>query len=270
MNASTGRTAGLLDTSQSLAHLQWSQLLELQVAAFFATELKALLSSPGWRKASRVLDGGCGNGYYLSQLRAYFPDKDYSGVDLSREHIEAARSNPQLSGTKLLHANLFDLETEELFDAIMLRLVVQHLHGLQPLLTALNRLVAPDGSVFILEPDPSAFQTFPETPLFFSLLQSWERASATNRAQLAGLPVLLSKLDGWMMVQCERHIVPAAGSFGRHPFLQIFSLWLDIFQRSRVLDADFGDVRRELDAWAALPTAFCQVGFVLIELRRSA
>lgn len=269
MNASADRTAGLLDTSQSLAHLQWSQLLELQVAAFFATELKALLASPGWRKAYRVLDGGCGNGHYLSQLRAYFPDKDFSGVDLSREHIEAARSNPQLAGTKLSHANIFDLHTAEYFDAIMLRLVVQHLDGLQPLLTALNRLIAPGGSVFILEPQPSAFQTYPETPSFLRLLQSWERASATNRTQLASLPVLLSRVDGWKIAQCETHIVPAAGCLARHPFLQIFSLWLDIFQRSKVLDADFADVRRELDAWAALPTAFCQVGFMLIELQRS-
>lgn len=273
MNASSPKLNALLSTSESLAHLQWSQLLECQVAVFFASELQAYLSSPKWRNARRVLDGGCGNGYYLSQLRSYFPDKNFTGLDLSSEHMRAARANPALAGITLHEGDLLDFQPSELFDAIILRLVVQHLQGLEPIVAALNRLVAPGGSVFILEPDPSVFLTYPETPKFVNLLRCYEQATAatrSNRAHLQQLPALLNSIPGWSVVQSNSYTVPSSGQLKSHPLLQIFSLWLDIFQRSKVLDADFCAAREELEQWANQSAVYCQVGFMFIELRRMA
>lgn len=271
MNAPSPKLNALLNTSQSLAHLQWSQLLECQVAVFFATELQAFLSSPEWRNARRVLDGGCGNGYYLSQLRSYFPDKTYTGLDLSSEHMSAARANPSLADITLHEGDLLDFQPAELFDAIILRLVVQHLQGLQPVMAALNRLVVPGGSVFILEPDPSAFLTYPQTPKFLNLLRCYEQATTgtrSNRAQLQELPLLLNSIPGWSVVQSRSYSAPSAGQMKSHPLLQIFSLWLDIFERSKVLDADFSGAREELEQWASQSAVYCQIGFMFIELRR--
>ena len=36
-----------------------------------------------WRDAERVLDVGCGNGFFLNQLADAFPDKEYLGVDVN-------------------------------------------------------------------------------------------------------------------------------------------------------------------------------------------
>lgn len=268
MNA---RLSALLNTSAALAHLQWAQLLELQVEAFLPTELQALLSSSGWHKARHVMDAGCGNGYYLSQLKAYFPEKHYTGIDLSVEHIRSARANPTLAGVALHHADLLDFQPDVLFDAIILRLVVQHLQGLEPLLASINRMLTEHGSVFILEPDPSAFKMWPEVPKFTSLLHSYDQANTTaqtNRAQLRELPALLGALPGWQVVSSRSYIVPSAGSEKTALLMQIFSLWLDIFERSRALETDFGAVRHELNLWSEQCKTYSQFGFMFIELKR--
>ncbi len=53
-----------------------------------ATALQGLISS----QSLRILDSGCGEGYYLRSLSEKFPHHDYYGVDISKEAIKYAAS----------------------------------------------------------------------------------------------------------------------------------------------------------------------------------
>ena len=73
----------------------------------------------------RVLDIGCGNGYYLSLLREKFPEKDYSGLGLTKELINEANEQSTNSNEKIFHGDFLDSEITSEF--AIARLFFQHL-----------------------------------------------------------------------------------------------------------------------------------------------
>jgi trans-aconitate methyltransferase len=269
--ASKGAGNALLATETAIAALQWDSLLELQVATFLPYELHFLLSSASWEKARSVLDAGCGNGYYLAHLKRYFPDKALTGIDMSPELIAAARANPALSGASLHNVDITAFQPATPFEIVLLRLVVQHMQGFEPLFTALRRLVAPGGSVVIIEPEPSLFLNFPRTRRFEELLKAYAEETGKmqkNRAALHDLETVVGSLPGWRLNRNEVLMAPQVGPFASRPLMHIFTLWIDIFERSGALAFDFDGVRAELEEWSRRETAYSQLGLRFAEVAR--
>jgi SAM-dependent methyltransferase len=75
--------------------------------------------------SERILDIGCGPADILS----YLPDADYTGVDISREYVEAAKKRFKGKGRFLCHdVGLFTLEQERgTFDLVLATGVLHHL-----------------------------------------------------------------------------------------------------------------------------------------------
>ncbi len=266
----TSSDGSLLSTGNALSFMQWQLLLEHQVAEYWPYELEFLLASETWRNASRVLDVGCGNGHYLTRLISHFPEKNYAGIDISSEHISAAQSNPRLSGVAFTQADLSAFQPAEKHDVVLLRLVVQHLDGLQAALQSVRNLVHQDSAVFIIEPDPASFFNHPPTPKFAQLLIDYamsETVQAKTRANLSGIEKELSDLPGWRIEKAAHRIAPRVGPFSNASLLQIFSLWIDIFEGSKAVESDFDGVRQEIEEWASSPTAFNRLGLQLYELK---
>jgi SAM-dependent methyltransferase len=260
----------LLSTVDPESFMQWQLLLEHQVSTFWPYELNFLLSSDAWVKGHNILDVGCGNGHYLGYLRHYFPDKRYAGIDLSPQHIAAAKFNPQLVGVELSNASLADYRPSELFDVVMMRLVVQHLDDLDLTLAQVRRLVKPTGAIIITEPNPIVLMNFPRTPKFEKLLINYSNAKADtlkNQAKLNEFARQLGGVPGWEISQKAEYTAPSIGPFSGSSLLQIFSLWIDIFEKSKLVKADFQAVRDEINAWAASDKSFNRIGLQIYCLR---
>ncbi len=262
----------LLATTDPESFMQWQLLLEHQVSTFWPYELNFLLSSDFWIDSRNVLDVGCGNGHYLTYLHRYFPDKKYAGIDISAEHIASARSNPQLLGVELSNTGLSDYQPGELFDVVLMRLLVQHLDSLEATLAEARSLVKPTGTIIIIEPDPSRLMNFPQTPKFEQLLIDYAKSTAgvsRTRKRLNDLAGQLSEIPGWEISQSAEYIAPSVGPFSHSSLLQIFSLWIDIFEKSKAVQTDFQAVRNEIDAWADGDTSFNRIGLQIYCLRAS-
>lgn len=260
----------LLSTVDPESFMQWQLLLEHQVSTFWPYELNFLLSSDAWVKGHNILDVGCGNGHYLGYLRHYFPDKRYAGIDISAEHIAAARFNPQLDGVKLANTSLAEFRPSELFDVVMMRLVVQHLDDLDLTLAEVRRLVKPAGAIIIIEPNPLRLMNFPRTPKFEQLLINYANAKvdkSKSQAKLNELARQLGGVSGWEVDQKAEYIAPSIGPFFESSLLQIFSLWIDIFEKSNLVQADFRAVRDEINAWATSDNSFNRIGLQIYCLR---
>ncbi len=260
----------IVETRDPAAALRWNALLELQVAAYLPYEISHLLGSQVWAKAARVLDAGCGNGYFLSRLRQFFPEKDYTGLDISSELVEAARDNSGLHGVRIVHQDFFEFESDP-YDVVIMRLIVQHMAGLDRILERLNRLVTKGGTVFIVEPDPSVFLNYPRTPLFEKLLQDYvERTNSAglNRGRLANLFSNIEEEGCWRLRGDTTVVAPSIGPFENSSLAQIFSLWIDLFERVPGLNVSFASVRKEIDCWSSQNFAFNQIGIRFIELER--
>ncbi len=269
---SSNQNLEILSTDDAARALRWNMLLDLQVAEFLPFEIHAYLKSQGWREARSVLDVGCGNGAYLERLRTFFPEKTYVGIDVSPELIAAGRNNPSLEGVTLVESDLYDYTASEPFDAIVLRLVLQHFSDPARLLNKLSQLLCANGRLFVLEPDPAQSHNYPETPKFTELLKNYGRDSARrnlNRGRLDDIEKHLARLPGWDLVENKVMISAQTGPFSHGSLMQIFSLWLDIFETSGIVHTDFAAVRQELDDWSKGDNAFSAFGIRFIELKRT-
>ena len=65
-----------------------------------------------------VLDAGCGNGYYLSRLQPYFPEKTYTGIDISPEMVDQLRAKPGGADIKVTMGSFADVSVVGRFDLV--------------------------------------------------------------------------------------------------------------------------------------------------------
>lgn len=260
----------LLDMQQVNALSRWDQLLEAQTDVFFPHEIEHFLSSDKWMTASSVLDVGCGNGYYLSKLKTFFPLKSYTGIDVSPRLVEIASAQDK-TGIDFQTADFFSFESDQKYDVILMRLIVQHMKGIGDLLDKAGRLLVDDGCVVIIEPDPENFANRPQTPMFDELLRavkSHARAQERNKSDLTHLGQGFDHIPGWRLSGHTRKTVPHTGPFANTRLLQMLNLWIDILEGAGEIDYPFDDTRREIDAWSEDRTAYNQIGIQILVLER--
>jgi cyclopropane fatty-acyl-phospholipid synthase-like methyltransferase len=75
------------------------------------------------RAGHRVLDIGCGPGNTVP----YFPDVEYTGVDMSAEYIEAARKQFPTATFVCQPLNQYTLRKREYFDVVLALGILHHL-----------------------------------------------------------------------------------------------------------------------------------------------
>lgn len=261
----------LMRTNYDNALLNWDVLLDIQTDLLFPFELQFFLGSEVWNNAEQVLDVGCGNGYYLTKLHTYFSDKKYTGIDKSGELIRLAKANALQGNIEFQCSDFFDYKSDKLFDAVLLRLTVQHMNGLEQMLSDAHRMTSGNSSMIIIEPDPGRAKNFPPTPLFWDTLDKIENASAQlnkNRGSIDQLGHNLRQAAGWELRGEEQVIVPQTGPFTNSSLLQMFLLWIDIFETSNAFQYDFDSVREELSTWARKETSYSQLALRIYLLEK--
>ncbi len=263
----------LLDMGGVCAASRWDQLLEAQTDVFLPHEIEFFLSDKAWAKAGSVLDVGCGNGYYLSKLKTFFPQKRYTGIDISPRLIEIANTAGQADGIRYQAADFFDYVPREQHDIVLMRLIVQHMRGIGDILDRAANLIKDDGRVVVIEPDPEHFANHPQTPVFDALLQAvadHATSNARNKGNLARLGMGLDAVPGWRLVGHVRKTVPHTGPFANTRLLQMLRLWIDILEGAGEIDFPFDDARCEIDSWSQNQTAYNQIGIQIMVLERAA
>ena len=264
-----GEPENILDTSSQAALAGWDQLLEIQVELFLPYEINYFLTNKSWKNAQHILDAGCGNGYYLSRLKSFFPKKTYTGIDLSAAMTRIAKTRYSHNGIQFEQADFLRFQPQKPFDLIIMRLIVQHMSGFKQILQHASTLLSPNGCLIIIEPDIEGFLNIPDTPLFTRLLSEYgeyTKKTQKNRALLPRLTQLAQEVPDWKVAHQKLVAVPTIGPLSGTKFLQMFHLWIDIFERANVLDFPFADTRQELDLWSSNANVYSQLGVRVIEL----
>lgn len=269
---SDAEPGNILDTSHKAALSNWNRLLEIQVEMFLPYEINYYLANEAWRKAGHVLDAGCGNGYYISRVQSFFPEKSYTGIDISEEMTSIAKSRFADSGIAFQQADFLEYQPQKPFDVVIMRLIVQHMSGFHAILDHASKLLSAQNRLIIIEPDMDGFRNIPKTPLFTRLLKEYgEYAEKTrkNRALLPNLVKLAQEVPDWHVVGESLVAVPRIGPLTGTRFIEMFHLWIDIFEGANLLKFPFDKARVELDEWAHANTSYSQIGFRVIELKYS-
>jgi ubiquinone/menaquinone biosynthesis C-methylase UbiE len=263
----------LLQTEEPQAAEGWDTLLQYQVDFALPQELQLLLALDAWRRAANVLDVGCGNGYYLSKLQDFFPDKHYAGIDLSPELI--ARATKRHSGIRFSAADLTAYVSCQRFDILLMRFFIQHVRDFAAALRAADRLLEPEGRLIIIETDLARSSHYPPLPVFTEMLVTYAKVSAAHGSVKQPLldhasGIVAATDPRWTVEHEEGLICPHLGPFEKSRLLSIYRLWVDLCDRSAMFAFPYDNVRAELETWAARETGFSSVALRVFVLRRDA
>ncbi|WP_249872688.1 class I SAM-dependent methyltransferase [Oceanobacillus saliphilus] len=100
------------------------------------------------KKGSKVLDIGCGDGYGSYKLYGY--GFDVTGIDLSKEMIQLAKSGVKEENITFMHGDVNDIPFEDnYFDAILAINVLEWVEDPLRALGELNRVVKNNGMLCV-------------------------------------------------------------------------------------------------------------------------
>ena len=102
----------------------------------------------------RLLDAGCGDGYWLSRLEA-IPGVSLTGIEYNPLRIERARKAAPTA--KVYCDDLQTFSSPELFHVVILSQVIEHVHNDVDLLVKMRELLVPGGTLILGTPNEGSF-----------------------------------------------------------------------------------------------------------------
>jgi ubiquinone/menaquinone biosynthesis C-methylase UbiE len=103
-----------------------------------------------------ILDLGCGPGYFTERLAEAYPNASIVGMDRSGVLLDHARDRLRdRFGNRVMFAerSLQDAGTEQLFDLVVCRYVLQHLEQPQDAVRIIHQMLKPGGQAVLIDID---------------------------------------------------------------------------------------------------------------------
>lgn len=179
----------------------------------------ALGASPG----DRVLDVGCGPGFYCLELSAEVgPEGKVVGIDMSPPMLAmAARRCQDLANVSFQHGEVLSLGVEdESFDRVLSVQVMEYVEDATAGLTEMRRALRPGGRVLIWDTDWATVALHSSDPgRNRRVLEAWDRHLAHR-----SLPQTLGarlRDAGFVEVAAEPHLFTAVGNFAGDSFASV-------------------------------------------------
>ncbi len=128
------------------------------------TLVELLHADTAYPQGSLVLEAGCGVGAQTVTLAARSPQARFLAVDVSAESLAAAERRVAAAGltnVEFRQADIFDLNGE--FDHVFVCFVLEHLAQPERALTLLRGLLAPGGTITVIEGDHGSTYFHPDS-----------------------------------------------------------------------------------------------------------
>ncbi len=249
---------------------RWDLLQRLQADFCIDLEWPFYYQSPAWHKANSVLDIGCGNGYYLGKLSERFPDKAYTGYDISEEFIGLARK--EFGGDKISFGVGDAHAVEGQFDFILARLVFQHLSDPEHVLKSIAASVNPGGHLLIVDSRDVWRYYHPELPRFMAFFDAFiesQRDRKLNRDFVRQLPGKIGTYPQWSLEGSWEVVIPSTTPGNLERFQTIYGEVISFVEESETVDIDFKALHEEWEAWCKHPEAYTHAGLSIVLLQKN-
>ena len=129
-------------------------LLAHELDPAFAARAALILRHAQPAGAGRILDVGCGRGFYTRAIAALYPQAAVVGVDYSRDYLTAAAEHTRGMAVQFARADARSLPfASGEFDAIVCSEVLEHIVEDGAVLIELNRVLRDDGLLLISVPN---------------------------------------------------------------------------------------------------------------------
>ena len=234
----------LLNTPEALG--KEKSRLAIQANALFDIE-KPILKSFCRGKIDTLLDLGCGNAFYTSQLKSLFEIRNTYGYERNQDLIEHAKIEfPNINIAQGDLTNNQGIETilaETKPDLINLRFVLQHMRPSERsnLLSTLNRGMKPGSKLIVTEPNDSEILITPNSDNLNYLI----KRTIEIQAERGGDRNIACKLESELMTAGFKNIEKRKYSISNRniSFSLIVDIIMPIWRSYRS-----GEPRESLDA----------------------
>lgn len=135
-------------------HLQTDTILSRELDPAFARRARFILESLELKQNMKILEVGCGRGYYEKLLFTYDPSFFLTGVDLNREYLAKAKRYMSAPRVKFLLADASNLPfPDQSFDRVIATEVLEHISDDRRVLREIYRVLKPSGVAVITVPN---------------------------------------------------------------------------------------------------------------------
>ncbi len=132
-----------------------------------STLVELLHSDTAYPPGSRVLEAGCGVGAQTVTLSRNSPEALITSLDISETSLAEARQRASAEGLKNVrfeHADIFALPYKpESFDHVFVCFVLEHLPRPREALQVLKTMIAPGGTITVIEGDHGSAYFHPDS-----------------------------------------------------------------------------------------------------------
>jgi ubiquinone/menaquinone biosynthesis C-methylase UbiE len=132
-----------------------------------STLVELLHSDTSYPPGSRLLEAGCGTGAQTVTLARNSPEALITSVDISRTSLAEAAARASAAGLKNVRfqqANVFELPYRpESFDHVFVCFVLEHLARPLDAIGALKAMLAPGGTITVIEGDHGSAYFYPDS-----------------------------------------------------------------------------------------------------------
>ncbi|MFX0186789.1 MAG: class I SAM-dependent methyltransferase [Candidatus Hodarchaeota archaeon] len=191
---------------------------------------KSILFIPKYKKNGKILDIGCAYGGFLYKLKKL--GWEVKGIELSEEAVEYCINNYKLNVEKV---SIEEYQTDEKFDIIYLRNVLEHIESPKKALTKIVSFLKPEGLLIISLPDFSGLEVrlFKKYSYCLQLpfhLYHFTPNTLDNYLKLVGL-----ESQGLFHIKTDREIIgPLSYILIKHPNKLLIKFILKILSKKIV------------------------------------
>lgn len=131
-----------------------NSILTKELDPAFRRRAKFIADNLDIQEKMKVLDAGCGRGFYVKLLNHLYSNIEIQGVDIEPTYLDEIHGlNDNSNKVDISKQSLSNLEfPDNYFDRIILSEVLEHVPDQKAVLDELKRILKPGGSIFITVP----------------------------------------------------------------------------------------------------------------------
>ncbi len=128
-------------------------LLKSEIDPAFAKRAQLIFEEIVRRKPKRILDAGCGRGFYVNALSRFKFPEVIGGLDINQKYLKIAKKHAYDKRVKIKQGNLYSLPyPDNYFNFIIASEILEHLSDDKRALSELKRVLKKGGVLIITVP----------------------------------------------------------------------------------------------------------------------
>jgi ubiquinone/menaquinone biosynthesis C-methylase UbiE len=163
-----------------------STLLNAEIDPAFAKRSQFIFEGVASSKPKRILDIGCGRGFYLNAFSLFDFVNEIHGVDINTTYLKKAKKNAHDKRIHIKKGSVYELPfPDRYFDMIVCSELLEHLDDEQKALIEIKRVLKQNGTLIVTVPNHNF--PFLWDPINWILMKGFNAHVPKDRWWIAGI-----------------------------------------------------------------------------------